>query len=79
MRARDAFIDDVDSNTQRYVIRLWLRHSEASWPVAQSLNSKHEDLYNTDPDTQQLLMLSEWSAMARVQRITGLGSASSHD
>ena len=79
MHARDAFIDDADSNTQRHVLRLWLRDSEASWPVAQSLKSKHEDLYNLDPDTQQLLTLSEWSAIARVQRVTKVGTTCSHD
>jgi hypothetical protein len=79
MHARDSFLDDVDSSVQRHVLRLWLRDSELSWPVAESLNSKHDALYDTDPETQQLLTLSEWSAVARIQRVTKVGTTCSHD
>jgi len=79
MHARDSFIDDADSDTQRHVLRLWLRDSEVSWPIAESLNSKHEAIFNTDPESQQLLTLSEWTSVARVQRVTKVGTTCSHD
>lgn len=79
MHAREAFIDDTDNSNRRHLLRLWLRDSELSWPIAKSLRSNHEQLYNPEPERQQLLTLTEWSTMARVQRITAAGTSCSHD
>jgi hypothetical protein len=80
MHARDAFIDDLDHEKQRHVLRLWMLDRETSWPIAKSLAYKHKALpYDSNPKTHNLMTLSEWSETPRTVRVTMAGASCSHD
>jgi len=70
MHARNAFVDHAEPDNSRHVLRLWLRDSETSWPIADSLKYAGKHLWNVAPGFQKLFTMTEWDAIPWAMRVT---------
>jgi hypothetical protein len=79
MHARNAFMDDMEHNNVRHLLRLWLRDGETSWPIAPSLKYKDKGCWNVAPELQTLRTLTEWVTMPRAIRVVETTTTADHD